>query len=93
MAWSPFGGGRLLQKKDETSIRIMDVIEKQAQKKGFTEEEIILKWLTFTPHKILPVIGTNKIDRIKRYLRYAEVPMDEQDWFEIYSASLGRDVP
>ncbi|MCX7999703.1 MAG: aldo/keto reductase [Leptospiraceae bacterium] len=93
MAWSPFGGGWLLQEKDEVSIRVMNVVKKLAKQYGFTEEEIILKWLTFSPHRIVPVVGTNKIHRMKRYLRYAQVPMDIQDWFEIYSASLGREVP
>ncbi len=93
MAWSPFGGGRLLQKQDELSRNVMNTIEKLANKYQFTEEEIILKWLTFPPHNIAPVIGTNKIERIKRYLQYTQVPMDIQDWFEIYSASLGKEVP
>lgn len=93
MAWSPFGGGRLLKKEDDISRNVMNVIESLAKKYNFTEEEIILKWLTFSPHRIVPVVGTNKIDRLKRYLRYAQVPMDIQDWFEIYSASLGKAVP
>jgi predicted oxidoreductase len=44
------------------------------------------------PAQILPVMGTNAIDRIKALSRATEVTLSRQAWYEIYTAALGREV-
>jgi predicted oxidoreductase len=93
MIWSPLAGGRIFLENDSDSYRLMRVLERMSKEKSFHLEEILLKWLIYTPYNMFPIIGTNKLDRIQKCLRFEEVPMDSQDWFEIYSAASGEEVP
>jgi predicted oxidoreductase len=93
MIWSPFAGGRLLQKKDLTTIRVMEVVERLSKEFGFTPEEVLLKWVSFSPYNAIPIIGTNQIERIQRCANFEKVPMSNENWFEIYTAGLGKEVP
>ena len=44
------------------------------------------------PAKIIPVLGTNKLDRIAQSAEAIHIEIDRQTWFEIYTAALGREV-
>jgi predicted oxidoreductase len=45
------------------------------------------------PAKILPVMGTNSLERIRGLSAAMRVTLSREDWFEIYTASLGHEVP
>jgi predicted oxidoreductase len=45
------------------------------------------------PARILPVMGTNSLGRIAGLSDALKVSLDREDWFEIYSATLGTEVP
>jgi len=39
------------------------------------------------------VIGTGKLERIERAVRSLQIEISREDWFRIWTASQGRDVP
>jgi predicted oxidoreductase len=39
------------------------------------------------------VLGTNSLDRIARIGAAADVKMDRQTWFDLYTLALGHEVP
>ena len=45
------------------------------------------------PATILPVLGTNSLDRIKRISDALKVNLDREAWFRLYEAALGHEVP
>jgi predicted oxidoreductase len=45
------------------------------------------------PVGVLPVMGSNQIERIQRFADAARVPMDRQTWFELYEMANGHEVP
>ena len=45
------------------------------------------------PARIIPVMGTNNLDRIGQIGRAAELIIDRETWFEIYTAAIGEEVP
>jgi predicted oxidoreductase len=45
------------------------------------------------PTGILPVVGTNRLDRIGRLNDALKVTLDRETWFELYSLAEGREVP
>jgi predicted oxidoreductase len=45
------------------------------------------------PARIMPVMGTNNLQRIAGFGKAAEVTVDRQTWYEIYTAALGEEVP
>jgi predicted oxidoreductase len=44
------------------------------------------------PANIMPVLGTNNLDRIGKISDALKVPMDRQTWFELYTQALGHEV-
>jgi predicted oxidoreductase len=93
MAWSPVGGGRLFNGTDAQAVRVQKVLAEMAQKYNVLPEQIALAWLLGLPSDVLPVIGTNKLERIKDAAQSADIQLDRQDWFILYHASLGNEVP
>lgn len=88
MAWSPLGGGSLMT-GDGAVAQAMDKI---AGDQGVDRAAVAVAFLLAHPAKILPVMGTNNIDRIKNISDALKVKMDRQTWYQLYEASLGHEV-
>jgi predicted oxidoreductase len=56
-------------------------------------DKVIYSWLLKHPAQIMPIIGTGKIDRIKNAVESMEISMTLEQWYRIYTASRGEDVP
>lgn len=87
MAWSPLGGGGLFGEGEPRATA-----SKVALRNGVDEAAVAIAWLLAHPVGILPVMGTNRIDRIAAFGDALKVEMDRQTWFELYTAALGREV-
>ena len=90
MAWSPLGGGSLFTAGSEGEPRA--TISKVALQNGVDEAAVVIAWLLAHPCGIVPVMGTNRIDRIASFNDALKVKMDRETWFEIYTAALGHEV-
>lgn len=90
MAWSPLGGGSLF-----AAVRpaLTAMLQDMAQQRGTDMGAIAIAWLLAHPARIMPVMGTNNLERIRHLAEAFTLPMDRQDWFALYQAALGRDVP
>jgi predicted oxidoreductase len=89
MAWSPLGGGDLMTASNELTHRL-DSIAKQS---GVDRAAVATAFLLAHPAKITPVLGTNNLDRISSISAAETVQLDRQDWFSLYEAALGSEVP
>jgi predicted oxidoreductase len=90
MAWNPLG--TIFKSEDEQSARVKKVATKLANKYDCELDVILLAWILKHPSKILPVFGTTDKKRISKLMKATEIEMELQDWFAIYSASLGTKV-
>ncbi len=90
MAWSPLGGGTLFA---QSSARLRARMDEIAAEQGVDTAAVAVAWLLKHPSGILPVMGTNNVDRIKRLGDAEKVSLDRQDWFELYTLALGHEVP
>ncbi len=90
MAWSPLAGGALFSNA-HASLRAK--LEELAKEPGVDVAAIAVAWLLAHPAKIIPVLGTNRVDRIATISDANKVQMDRQTWFEVYTAALGHEVP
>ena len=89
MAWSPLAGGALFS-GDHPDV--MSALSKVASQNNVDETAVAIAWLLAHPSRILPVLGTNSLERIKGMSAALDVKMDRQTWYEIYTAALGREV-
>ncbi|MGB1208993.1 MAG: aldo/keto reductase [Paracoccaceae bacterium] len=88
MAWSPLGGGSLMT-GDGAVATILDEI---AADQGVDRAAVAIAFLLAHPAKIVPVLGTNNMDRIAAISDAVKVTIDRPTWFRLYQAALGREV-
>lgn len=93
MAWSPLGGGRLFTGDDEQAHRLQTVMGRIADEQGSSIDQVALAWILRHPAKILPIIGTNNVERIKRSSECERLSLSTEQWHEIWEASAGQEVP
>ncbi len=91
MAWSPLGGGTLVSGEGNAELRT--AMTKIAQANDTDIGAVAVAWLLAHPANIMPVMGTNNLNRIKVLSDALKVGMDRQTWFELYTAALGQEVP
>jgi predicted oxidoreductase len=92
MAWSPLAGGQLFG-QGEAARRVRPILEAQAKAQGVDTTAVAIGWLLHHPANIIPVLGTNHLDRIAHIGDAGKVRFDTQGWYELYAAGLGKDVP
>ncbi len=91
MAWSPLGGGSLFF--DTQHSRLLAALRAISTEHGTDETAAAIAWLLAHPSGILPVLGTNNMDRIAHISDAARIDMDRETWFELYTHALGAEVP
>lgn len=88
MAWSPLGGGKLMTDKNELTNKMDEI----ASNNNVDRSAVAISFLLAHPANIIPIMGTNNINRISTISDAFKVKMDRITWFELYTAALGREV-
>ena len=90
MAWSPLGRGAIF---GTGNPRLGETLDEVARRHGTGRAAVALAWLLAHPAGIMPVVGTNRPERIREVAEAARVDMDRQTWFELLAAATGHEVP
>lgn len=94
MAWSPLSGGIILKPKEEKGQKIFNSLTEVADELNVGSiDKIIFSWLLKHPASIIPIVGTGKIERIKHAVEALDIDMSLEQWFKIYTASTGKELP
>ncbi len=94
MAWSPVGGGALFVGAGEQETRLRNAIEEiGAALGGAALDQVALAWLLALPSHPLPVLGTGKLERVRAAVEAESLVLTRQQWFTIWKASAGHNVP
>ena len=89
MAWSPLAGGALFTPENKA---IHDRLAAIAARHDSDVTSLVVAWLLAHPARIMPVMGTNSLDRIAQFGAAAKISIDRQTWYEIYTIVLGHEV-
>jgi predicted oxidoreductase len=90
MAWSPLGRGAIF---GPGNPRLSEALDEIARRHRTGRAAVALAWLLAHPSGLLPVIGTNRPERIREVAEATKVDMDRQTWFELLAAATGQEVP
>ena len=94
MAWSPLGQGRLMRPDDEAGARVQKAAAAMAPKYGnATVDQLCFAWLLAHPSRPMPIIGSNKIAHIESAARSAEIVLEREDWYALWTAAQGHRIP
>ena len=89
MAWSPLAGGALFAPENKA---MHDSLAAIAARYDSNVTSLVVAWLMAHPARIMPVMGTNSLERIARFGAAAEISIDRETWYEIYTIALGEEV-
>jgi len=92
--WSPIGGQKLfgIVLKDQKIERIHNCLNELALKHHTEPHVIALAWVLAHPSECSAVIGTTKIERIKKLTQAMEIKLTREEWFKILEACEGHEV-
>jgi predicted oxidoreductase len=90
MAWSPLAGGSLLSGAQSP---LRDALHRIGRESGTDWSAVAVAWLLRHPARIIPVMGTNSLERIAKLSDACRVEIDRQTWFELYTHAIGHEVP
>jgi len=94
MAWSPLAGGELLNGTSEKALRLRGALKEVEGEIGAQGlDEVLYTWLLTHPSSIIPIVGSGKMNHIQSAINSLQHKMTPHQWFHIYQASLGHDVP
>ena len=90
MAWSVLGN--YFSEKTDQNIVIANVLKELCDKYDAEENQLLLAFILKHPSKIIPVIGTSKVETIRNLKQSLLIDLEAIDWFRILEASRGKEV-
>jgi predicted oxidoreductase len=94
MAWSPLAGGQLFKPSDAKGERVRKAMIQAANELELESIDVLAyAWLLKHPAHIIPVIGSGKIERIESAVQAQKTTMSMEQWFSIYNAAKGEELP
>ena len=90
MAWSPLGGGELFKNSQSPLNQKLISLAKDF---AVQPAAIAIAWLLRHPAQILPIMGSNHMQRIKQFSEALTVDLSREQWFELLQAATGHEVP
>ncbi|WP_310554639.1 aldo/keto reductase [Flavobacterium sp.] len=91
MSWNPLGS--VFREKSEQTQRLNLLLQNFEIKYNVSSDVLLLAWIMQHPSGVLPVIGTTSIERLKNATRAIGLILDLEDWFAIWTESIGNKVP
>ena len=93
MAWSPLAGGRLLQGGGEPAVRLRRTLQGVGEELGGAlPEQVALAWILRHPGRIVPIVGSGRIERVRNLAAATDLHLSREQWFRLWAASTGREV-
>lgn len=90
-AWSPLGS-TLFTEVNDRNIRILNKATELAEIYNTGISQILLAFIYRHPSGITPVIGTTKFERMLAAKEAIEIPLSEEAFYELWTASTGEEV-
>ena len=93
MAWSPLAAGQLFDQSNAQTAPLRTCLDRIAAEQNVGTDAVAIAWLLKHPATILPVLGTNSLERIKTLSDATKVEIDRETWYELYTLACGHEVP
>lgn len=89
LAWSPLAGGRIFSEKGD----VIETLDRLAETYDSSRGNIALAFTMGHGANVIPIIGTQKMDRIKDSAKAAHIPLTARDFYDIVEAYRGVSMP
>jgi len=94
MVWSPVGGGKIFTGQSPAEVGLRNALETIREEIGANDiGEVVFAWILSHPSKMIPIVGSGKIQRVKIPVNAAKYKLSLEQWFTVWTAAKGQDVP
>jgi predicted oxidoreductase len=91
MSWNPLGC--VFREDIPQTHRLKKLLATLVSKYHFGSDTILLSWILKHPAKVIPIAGTVNVARIQLLIKAVELELEKEDWFAIWTESMGKNVP
>lgn len=101
LAWSPIAGGRMGMTIEQAAqsaeghrlADLLALLDDVASDQGVSRTAVALAWLLAHPAGVVPILGTQRVDRIRASTQAFAVTLDRSTWNNILIAAQGEPLP
>lgn len=93
LAWSPLGGGRLLDPQTARDRAVAAELSRIATEQGVSLSIAAYGWLMMHPAGIVPIVGSQNPERIAEACGALAMRWTRQDWYAVLVAARGERLP
>lgn len=91
LAWSPLGS--IFKADNPQTQRLKFLLMELVVKYEVTADVLLLAWIMQHPAGVVPVTGSTNPDRLKNQMKATKLTLELEDWFAIWTESMGEKVP
>jgi predicted oxidoreductase len=91
MSWNPLGS--VFRTDIPQTHRLKKLLATLVSKYGLGSDTLLLSWVLKHPAKVIPIAGTVNVARIQSLHKAVALELEKEDWFAIWSESMGEEVP
>ena len=84
--------GSVFREDNSQTRRLKKLLVSLMEKYHLGSDSILIAWILQHPAKIIPIVGTVNVARIQSMKKAVALKLDKEDWFAIWTASMGEDV-
>lgn len=93
LAWSPLGGGRLANPESARDRAVAAELDRVAVQHGISRSVAAYSWLMAHPAGIVPIIGSQQVERIAEGASALTARWNRTDWYAVLVAARGEKLP
>ena len=91
LSWNPLGS--MFRQENMQTYRLRKLLATLVSKYEIGADTILLAWILKHPAHIIPIAGTVNVARIQSLMKATELQLSQEDWFAIWTESMGNEVP
>ncbi|QTD55246.1 aldo/keto reductase [Parasphingorhabdus cellanae] len=93
LAWSPLAGGRIASPDDDRAQAVAKELDRIAETFGISRAATAYSWIMAHPSRPIPIIGSQRADRVADAMDAMTVQWNRQDWYAVLVAARGVPLP
>lgn len=97
LAYSPVARGALAGRgrpdDDPVLAGLVRELQQQAENYNATATQIAIAWLLALPSEVIPIVGSNDPDHIREAAGAGVVTLKSEDWYRLWVAARGKNIP
>lgn len=93
LAWSPLGGGRLANPETNRDHDVCAALDRVAVAAEVSRTAAAYSWLMAHPAGIIPIVGSQRADRIADAADAYHINWTRTDWYAVLVAARGAPLP